>query len=143
MQPAPEVTRAIQGGNAVKTFVILLYAVPTVAFFTLPLLNILYQSSKAKRAAKAKEEERRRAAELKRIAQYSKRAAIKKTAGVKKARKEKPAGSTEKRKPGRPQKNPPTQRAANIPAKAAATPIIAPPGLPTNCTPEQFATWIK
>lgn len=130
--------------------------VPAILFFALPIINLIYQSAKASAAAKAKEEQRRRDAEIKQVQQAAKQAARERAAEMKKAAKEKPAGSEAKRKPGRPRKNPPVELPENIlniqDAEASAlvragdTPDRKPEKaapLPTSCTLEQFAAWIK
>ena len=116
-----------------KSFYFLLY-LPAVIFFLLPILNILYQSAKIKRAQKQAEKER--------------------AAEIKGAKQEKVLA--EKKRPGRPQKNPPVELPENIltiqnaevsaPVRAGNTPDRKPEKpapLPTSCTLEQFAAWIK
>lgn len=126
-----------------KTYWILF--LPAVICFALPVLNILYQSAKASRAEKAKEEQRRRAAEIKQVQQAAKQAARERAAEIKAAAKQKKTtGSTTKRRPGRPRKNPAEQRHETISAvKAPAAKAERPAPLPTSCTPEQFTAWIE
>ena len=133
-----------------------MFFIPAVVFFALPVINILYQSAKARAAAKASEEQRRRAAEIKQVQQAAKQAARERAAEMKKAEKEKrSAGSKPKRKPGRPRKSQPTQRMEfilEINEVEAQEPVIdvnkpdrqpeKPTPLPTACTLDQFAAWI-
>ena len=126
-----------QEGNAVKTYLLYL---PAILCFVLPVLNIIYQDTKARRATRVKEEQRRRAAEIKQIEQAAKQAARERAAEIKRAERQKAAaGSETRRKPGRPRKS-----SATIPAKnTTAGNTCQPAPLPTSCTPEQFAAWIN
>lgn len=123
----------------------LLY-LPAVFFFCLPIINILVQEAKAKSAARQKEERRRATAELKATEKARQDAEKERAAELKRAEKE----NKPKRKPGRPRKNPPAQRPETISKEEVhAAPVRAadqtgtPAPLPTSCTPEQFAAWIK
>lgn len=123
----------------------LLY-LPAVIFFSLPIINLLVQESKAKKEARQKEERRRAAAEMKAAEKARRDAKKERAAELKKAERE----SKPKRKPGRPRKNPAAQRPetilkTNTPAAPvrASDPVAMPAPLPTSCTPEQFAAWIK
>ena len=136
-----------------KSFYFLLY-LPAVIFFLLPVVNILYQSAKVNRAAKASEEKRRRAAEIKAVEAAAKQAAKERAAEIKWAEKE--MVPPEKKRPGRPWKNPPVELPENIlniqdveayaPARAGDAldrKLEKAAPLPTSCTLEQFAAWIK
>lgn len=136
-----------------KSFYFLLY-LPAVIFFLLPILNILYQSAKIKRAQKQAEEKRRRAAEAKAVEAAVKQAEKERAAEIKGAKQEKVLA--EKKRPGRPQKNPPVELPENIltiqnaevsaPVRAGNAPDRKPEKaalLPTSCTLEQFAAWIE
>ena len=123
----------------------LLY-LPAVFFFLLPIINLLVQEVKTQKEAKQKEERRRAAAEIKAADKARRDAERERTAALKKAE----TDSKPTRKPGRPRKNPQAQRPetiskANTPAAPAraSDPITPPVPLPTSCTPEQFAAWIK
>jgi len=123
----------------------LLY-LPAVFFFSLPIINLLVQESKAKKEARRKEERRRATTEMKAAEKARRDAERERAAALKKAEKE----SKPKRKPGRPRKNPQAQRPeiiskASTPAAPvrASDPVALPAPLPTSCTPEQFAAWIK
>lgn len=136
-----------------KSFYFLLYLSAAI-FFLLPIANILYQSTKANRAAKVSDEKRRRAAEIKAVKAAAKQAAKERAAEIKQAEKEKVVA--EKKRPGRPRKNPPVELPENILniqdaevsalVRAGDTPDRKPEKaapLPTSCTLEQFAAWIK
>lgn len=136
-----------------KSFYFLLY-LPAVIFFLLPILNILYQSAKIKRAQKQAEEKRRRAAETKAVEAAVKQAEKERAAEIKRAKQEKVLA--EKKRPGRPQKNSPVELPENIltiqnaevsaPVRAGNAPDRKPEKaapLPTSCTLEQFAAWIE
>ena len=136
-----------------KSFYFLLY-LPAVIFFLLPILNILYQSAKIKRAQKQAEEKRRRASETKAVEAAVKQAEKERAAEIKGAKQEKVLA--EKKRPGRPQKNPPVELPENIltiqnaevsaPVRAGNAPDRKPEKaapLPTSCTLEQFAAWIE
>ena len=136
-----------------KSFYFLLY-LPAVIFFLLPVINIVYQSAKVNRAAKASEEKRRRASEIKSAEAAAKKAAKEHAAEIKRAENEKV--SVEKNRPGRPRKNPPVELLENIlniqdaeasaPVRAGYVPDREPEKaapLPTSCTLDQFAAWIK
>lgn len=136
-----------------KSFYFLLY-LPAVIFFLLPVVNILYQSAKVNRAAKASEEKRRRAAEIKAVEAAAKQAAKERAAEIKRVEKE--MVPPEKKRPGRPRKNPPVELPENIlniqdaeasaPVRAGDAPDRKPEKaapLPTSCTLDQFAAWIK
>lgn len=136
-----------------KSFYFLLY-LPAVIFFLLPVINVLYQSVKIRRAAKANEEKRRRAAETKAVEAAAKQAEKDRAAEIKRAEREK--ALSEKKRPGRPRKNPPVELPENIltiqdaevsaPVRAGNTSdrkLEKPAPLPTSCTLEQFAAWIK
>lgn len=136
-----------------KSFYFLLY-LPAVIFFLLPVANILYQSAKINRAAKASEEKRRRAAEIKAVETAAKQAAKERAAEIKRAEKE--MVSPGKKRPGRPRKNPPVELPENIlniqdaevsaPVRTSDAPDRKPEKaapLPTSCTLDQFAAWIK
>lgn len=136
-----------------KSFYFLLY-LPAVIFFLLPVVNILYQSAKVNRAAKASGEKRRRAAEIKAVEAAAKQAAKERAAEIKRAEKE--MVPPEKKRPGRPRKNPPVELPENIlniqdaeasaPVRAGDAPDRKPEKaapLPTSCTLDQFAAWIK
>ena len=127
----------------------LLY-LPALFFFCLPIVNILVQERKAKAAAREKEECRCAAAELKAAEKAKRDAARERASELKKTSKEVTKEATPKRKPGRPRKNPAEQRSETISkVKQCAAPVRvadltgAPAPLPTSCTPEQFAAWIK
>ena len=136
-----------------KSFYFLLF-LPAVIFFLLPILNILYQSAKIKRAQKQAEEKRRRAAETKAVEAAVKQAEKERAAEIKRAKQEKVLA--EKKRPGRPRKNPPVELPENIltiqnaevsaPVRAGNAPDRKPEKaapLPTSCTLEQFAAWIE
>ena len=136
-----------------KSFYFLLY-LPAVIFFLLPILNILYQSAKIKRAQKQAEEKRRRAAETKAVEAAVKQAEKERAAEIKRAKQEKVLA--EKKRPGRPRKNSPVELPENIltiqnaevsaPVRAGNAPDRKPEKaapLPTSCTLEQFAAWIE
>ena len=136
-----------------KSFYFLLYLSAAI-FFLLPIASILYQSAKVNRAAKAREEKRRRAAEIKAVEAAAKQAAKERAAEIKRAEKE--MVPPEKKRPGRPRKNPPVELPENILniqdaevsalVRAGDTPDRKPEKdapLPTSCTLEQFAAWIK
>ena len=129
-----------------KSFYFLLY-LPAVIFFLLPVINVLYQSE-------ANEEKRRHAAETKAVEAAAKQAEKDRAAEIKRAEREK--ALSEKKRPGRPRKNPPVELPENIltiqdaevsaPVRAGNTPdrkLEKPAPLPTSCTLEQFAAWIK
>ena len=136
-----------------KSFYFLLY-LPAVFFFLLPVVNIVYQSAKANRAAKTSEEKRRRASEIKSAEAAAKKAAKEHAAEIKKAENEKV--SVEKNRPGRPRKNPPVElpeNILNIQDAGTSAPVLAGDAsdrkpekaapLPTSCTLEQFAAWVE
>ena len=127
-----------------KTYYLLYLS--AVLFFCLPIINIFVQERKAKAAARQKEERRRAVAELKAAEKAKRDVARERAAELKKASK----AATPKRKPGRPRKNPAEQRPETISkvtqgaaAVRASDPVPMPAPLPTSCTPEQFAAWIK
>ena len=130
----------------------LLY-VPALVFFMLPVAYLFYRSAKAKAAARSREKNRRCTAELRQAEKEAKQAERERAAERK--REKDAAGSVQKRKPGRPRKNPSVERREIISSEQEQTtpaPVPAdnipdrlperPAPLPTSCTLEQFAAWI-